>query len=70
MAKKVSFEEAVGRLEEIVSELEEGEVPLERSIKLYEEGMKLGVMCRTILDEADQKIRRLTGEFDAKEDDE
>jgi exodeoxyribonuclease VII small subunit len=60
MAKKMTFEEAAGRLEEIVRRLEEGEVPLEESIKLYEEGMKLGAKCRRILDEADQRIRRLS----------
>ncbi len=60
MAKKITFEEAAGRLEEIVRRLEEGEVPLEESIRLYEEGMKLGAMCRRILDEADQRIRKLS----------
>lgn len=60
MAKKMTFEEAAGRLEEIVRRLEEGEVPLEESIRLYEEGMKLGAMCRRILDEADQRIRKLS----------
>jgi exodeoxyribonuclease VII small subunit len=64
MAKKMSFEQAVGRLEEIVRRLEEGEVPLEESIKLYEEAMKLGTMCKGILDEADQRIRHLTARIE------
>jgi exodeoxyribonuclease VII small subunit len=64
MAKKMSFEQALGRLEEIVRRLEEGEVPLEESIKLYEEAMKLGTMCKGILDEADQRIQQLTARIE------
>lgn len=65
----MSFEDALERLETIVSRLEEGEVPLEESIKLYEEAMKLGTMCKTILDEADQRIRQLTAAVEEKKDD-
>ncbi len=64
MPKKMNFEESIERLEEIVRKLEEGEVPLEESIELYEEGMKLGTMCRKILDEADQRVRRLSTEIE------
>ena len=53
MAKKAGFEEAITRLEEIVGRLEKGEVPLEESIRLYEEGMKLGKNCRKMLDDAE-----------------
>jgi exodeoxyribonuclease VII small subunit len=63
MAKKMSFEEAFGRLNEIVRKLEEGDVPLEESMKLYEEGMRLGNLCRTILKEAEQRMKRLTQEI-------
>ncbi len=59
MAKKMSFEQAMARLESIVSRLEEGNVPLEESIKLYEEGMKLGKICKKMLDEAQLKIKKL-----------
>jgi exodeoxyribonuclease VII small subunit len=64
MAKKMKFEDAMERLEEIVRKLEDGEVQLEESIALYEEGMKLGNKCRHILDEADQRIRSLSAELD------
>jgi exodeoxyribonuclease VII small subunit len=60
MAKKMSFEEAMNRLGEIVKKLEEGDVPLEESMKLYEEGMRLGNLCRGVLKEAEQRIKRLT----------
>ena len=60
MAKKVSFEEALARLGEIVTRLEKGDVPLEESMKLYEEGMRLGNTCKGILKEAEQRMKRLT----------
>jgi exodeoxyribonuclease VII small subunit len=62
MAKKASFEEALGRLNEIVKRLEEGDVPLEESMKLYEEGMRLGTVCKGILKEAEDRMKRLTEE--------
>ncbi|HVO76821.1 MAG TPA: exodeoxyribonuclease VII small subunit [Candidatus Bathyarchaeia archaeon] len=62
MARKVSFEEALGRLDEIVKRLEEGDVPLEESMKLYEEGMRLGSLCRRILSEAEERMKQLTEE--------
>jgi len=66
MAKKASFEEALGRLNEIVKRLEEGDVPLEESMKLYEEGMRLGTVCRGILREAEDRMKRLTEETAAQ----
>jgi exodeoxyribonuclease VII small subunit len=66
MAKKMSFEDSIGRLEEIVRQLENGEIPLEESITLYEEGMKLGKRCRQMLDEADQRIQKLTAELEGE----
>jgi exodeoxyribonuclease VII small subunit len=59
MAKKANFEQAMKRLEAIVRRLEEGDVPLEESIALYEEGMRLGALCGKILTEAQQRIERL-----------
>jgi exodeoxyribonuclease VII small subunit len=71
MARKTSFEDALGRLSEIVKRLEEGDVPLEESMKLYEEGMRLGALCRSILKEAEGRMKRLTEEIAAsgREDD-
>ncbi|MFO7914446.1 MAG: exodeoxyribonuclease VII small subunit [Candidatus Krumholzibacteriales bacterium] len=56
------FESSMKRLEEIVSRLENDNVPLEESIALYEEGVKIGRKCREIMDNADRKIRELSGE--------
>lgn len=60
MAKTKSFEEAITRLEEIVTTLEAGEVSLEGSLKLFEEGTKLAAACSKQLEEAEQKVVQLT----------
>jgi exodeoxyribonuclease VII small subunit len=57
--KEPSFEEALKGLEVIVERLESGEPPLEESIRLFEEGMRLSETCRKRLDEADRKIELL-----------
>ncbi len=55
----VKFEECLERLEKIVQELEKGEVPLEKSLTLFEEGMKLSATCRNQLEEAEGKVEIL-----------
>lgn len=57
--KKQSFEQAMGRLEEIVNQLERGECGLDESLKLFEEGAKLAAQCNEILDKAEQKVNIL-----------
>ncbi len=59
--KEISFEDAVKRLEELAAELESGKSPLGESLKLFEEGIALVSECRKQLDEAEQKVRMLTG---------
>ena len=58
-AKKKTFEESMQRLEEIVSQLEKGEAPLEESLSLFEEGMRLATDCGKQLDQAEQAVMRL-----------
>jgi exodeoxyribonuclease VII small subunit len=58
MAEK-KFEAALARLEAIVEELEKGELPLEQSLKLFEEGIKLARLCGTRLEEAERKVEVL-----------
>lgn len=53
------FEECLQRLEKIVQELEKGDVPLETSLTLFEEGMQLSASCRKELDEAEGKVEIL-----------
>lgn len=59
-AKKKTFEESMTRLEEIVSALERGESTLEESIALFEEGTKLAAACAKQLDQAEQKVLKLS----------
>ena len=53
---KMTYEQAEKRLEEIVSRLQEGTIPLEESMKIYEEGIKLSEFCMNKLNDAKQKI--------------
>ena len=53
------FEECIQRLENIVQELEQGEVPLEKSLTLFEEGMQLSASCRKELEAAEGKVEIL-----------
>ena len=59
-AKKKPFEESMTRLEEIVSILERGESTLDESLALFEEGTKMAAACSKQLDQAEQKILKLT----------
>ncbi len=64
MKKEFVFEEALKKLEEIVNQLESGQETLEKSLELFEEGIKLSEICRTKLDNADQKIKKLITKTD------
>ena len=55
MAQK-TFEQSMKQLERIVQELEDGDLPLEKAIKKFEEGMKLTKLCSEKLDETEKKI--------------
>ena len=59
MTKKLKFEDALGRLEKIVEQLEQGDTPLDDAIKLFEEGMNLAKQCSTQLDSAEKKLQAL-----------
>ena len=57
------FEGLYGKLEATVDKLEQGGLPLEQSIALYEEGMELAKQCQGILDSAEQRITKLRESF-------
>ena len=59
MAEKLSFEQALARLDEIVRHLEKGDLPLSESISLFEEGTGLLSSCSAMLEEAEQKVVKL-----------
>ena len=54
--KKITFEEALARLEEIVALLEKGDAPLDQSLELYEEGAALVRRCNTALEQAERRV--------------
>ncbi len=56
---KQSFEQSLRRLEHIVEKLEQGDVPLEDSIKMYEEGLTLSRVCLEKLNQAELQVKRL-----------
>ena len=57
--KEITFEAAMARLEEIVKALEDGKAPLDTSLALFEEGVKLVSLCKNRLDTAEQKVKIL-----------
>ncbi len=66
MAKRpaVDFEKALAELEKLVADLEQGELPLEASLKAFERGIELTRLCQRELAQAEQKVRKLTGTGD------
>lgn len=58
--KKADFNQSLARLEEIVKILERGDCPLEQSIELFEEGVKLSKHCNKTLENARQRILTLS----------
>lgn len=55
----MSFEEALGQLEDIVGNLERGDVPLEQSIRIYERGEALKQHCEKLLKSAENKVEKI-----------
>ncbi len=59
MTSAKNFEQSITELEKIVESLEQGDLPLEETLKKFEEGMKLSQYCQTALNEAQNKINQL-----------
>lgn len=68
-SRKLSIEGALKRLQEITELLERGELPLDESLKLYEEGVGLTRTCRKLLGEAELKITELSADLKVEEPD-
>ena len=62
--KQIQFEEAFKRLDEIVTKLESGDLSLEESMTVFEEGITLTETCKTRLEAAEQKIKLLLKDSD------
>ena len=67
MARKgKSFEEAIIRLEEIVNTMEEGDLSLDDTVRLYKEGVELAALCGGKLSKAKQEVTLLTADLDGQ----
>jgi len=62
----IKFEYAMARLETIVAELEKGDLPLDDSLKIFEEGIRLSKTCLKMLEDAERKVEILVQEKDGK----
>ena len=59
MENKLTYEQAISRLDEIVRFMERGDASLDQALKLFEEGASLIATCNRMLDEAEQKVVKL-----------
>ena len=57
----MDFEKKLTRLEEIVQGMEDGDLPLDKSLALFEEGIRLSKECHVQLNQAEQKVKQLLG---------
>jgi len=64
---KLSFEEAIKELTGIVSKIEQGQISLQDSLQQYERGMALIKQCRTILQQAEKRIEKISQEKEIEE---
>jgi len=62
MAKSLTLEESFGKLEEVISRMESGNISLEESFKLYNEGIKLVKNCNSQLDKVEKQIVIINGD--------
>ena len=60
MTKPIHFEKSMAELQDIVMQLEKGELPLEDSLKQFEQGITIARKCQEILNQAEQKIEMLS----------
>ena len=62
----VKFEQAMARLEAIVGQLENGDLPLDESLRIFEEGIRLSKNCLKVLEEAERKVEVLVQDTNGK----
>jgi exodeoxyribonuclease VII small subunit len=65
---ELSFEDAITGLTDIVGRIEQGQIPLQDSLEQYERGMALIKHCRTILQQAEKRIEKITQEQEGQQD--
>lgn len=64
--KEPSFEQSIDKLEDLIEQIESGEIGLEQAIAQYEQGQSLIKRCRGILDKAERRITELTQDADGQ----
>jgi len=64
--KDIKFEDALDKLEEIVDKLETGDISLDDSLKVFEEGNELVKLCLKKLNDAEQKIKSISKDLDVE----
>lgn len=64
--EELSFEAAYGELEQIITQLESGDLPLDESVSLFERGRKLSERCQVLLDQAELRVNQLTTSGDVQ----
>lgn len=62
----LSFEQAFNRLKDVVAALEQADLPLDRALALFEEGIRLSRICKSRLDEAEGRVQQLLREADGR----
>lgn len=67
--KELTYEAARARLTEITQTLATGNLGLEETLKLWEEGEKLAEICQKILDQAEEKLAQIQSEYEDEEED-
>lgn len=67
-SQKMSFEQALEKLEKIVRDLESGDLSLEESVKSFEKGIELSKLCKKKLESAEERVKKIVekegGDFD------
>ena len=60
MTKQIHFEQSITELQDIVTQLEKGELSLDDSLKQFEKGISIARVCQEVLNQAEQKIEQLS----------
>ena len=66
MEETINFEESMANLNRVVSELEKGDIPLEKAVELYGEGIRLAALCKKQISEAKIKITEVDGKLSSE----
>lgn len=66
--EELNFEQLYSRLEDVTARMEQGDLNLEQSVSLYEEGIELAIRCQQLLGDVEQRIETLRQAFDSTDE--